>query len=104
MDQLDRIEQRIAQIEEKVERLNTDQGFELHNGIYIPKEKKDDTNFWEIPRMAVRQKEVDAMFQSQVQGNPTPPIEVKYKIGKKQRDISRTIQPKRLKRIHGEGS
>lgn len=103
MDQLDRIEQRIVHIEEKLDQLNVDRGFELCNGIYVPKEKKDEADFWEKTGIPFRTEDVDTLAYQHFMQCPTPPpVEVKYKTGKKQRDVGREVQPKRLKRIHGK--
>lgn len=93
MDRLDRIEQTLVRIEEKVDRMKVDKGFELKNGIYVPKEKGE-VEFWDC----LAQKEyMNEMYMSQVQQSAFP-VKVKYRPGMKRTSVVRAVQPKKLKR------
>lgn len=112
MDQLDRIEERLVRIEGKIDQ-KVDNGFELRNGIYVPKHNTDQSyvpEVWNSFRMPITNCDFENMFMNEVQSpeekHKEPPavdVRVKYKKGKSRRNIGRVVQPKRLKKNDGKG-
>jgi hypothetical protein len=111
MDQLDRIERRLARIEDKID--DQGDGFVLINGVWQPKPEPSETK-WTFP---FRTSHIQEEFNRQVFGFVNKQFEeqkresdgldrsvpVKIKHGRKRRRIDRPVTPKRIDR-QKEGS